>query len=58
LVFGPGAGTEGLFREGGKPARSVAIPPTNETFTDIPTLMEIAQRHGQDFVGPPLPPKD
>jgi quercetin dioxygenase-like cupin family protein len=58
LVFGPGAGTEGLFREGGKPARTVAIPPADETFTDIPTLMAIAQRHGQDFVGPPLPPKD
>jgi quercetin dioxygenase-like cupin family protein len=57
LVFGPGVGTENLFREGGKPARTVSLPPADEKFIDIPTLMEIAQRRGQDFVGPPLPPK-
>jgi quercetin dioxygenase-like cupin family protein len=58
LVFGPGVGTENLFREGGKPARTVGLPPAGEKFMDIPALMEIAQRRGQDFVGPPLPPKD
>jgi quercetin dioxygenase-like cupin family protein len=56
LIFGP-AGTEGLFRDGGKPARTVGIPPADEKFIDIPTLTGIAQRYGQDFLGPPLAPK-
>jgi quercetin dioxygenase-like cupin family protein len=56
LLFGP-AGVEGFFREGGKPARSHGLPPAGEQFPDRQALMEIAKRHGQDFVGPPLPPK-
>ena len=56
LIFGP-AGTERLFREGGKPARSNGLPPADEKFIDRQVLMEIANRYGQDFVGPPLPPK-
>jgi len=57
LFFGP-AGVEGFFREGGKPARSLGLPPTDEHFLDKQALMEIASRYHQEFVGPPLPPKD
>jgi quercetin dioxygenase-like cupin family protein len=55
LIFGP-SGTEEFFREAGKPARSAGLPPAGETFPDRDALIEIARRHGQDFVGPPLPP--
>jgi quercetin dioxygenase-like cupin family protein len=57
LFFGP-AGVEGFFREGGKPARSNGLPPPDEQFLDKQALTEIAGRHAQEFVGPPLPPKD
>ncbi|MDP9234081.1 MAG: cupin domain-containing protein [Actinomycetota bacterium] len=57
LFFGP-AGVEGFFREGGKPARSGGLPPPDEQFLDREALMEIASRFDQEFVGPPLPPKD
>src|SRR5437867_12932062 len=57
LFFGP-AGVEGFFREGGKPARSRELPPADEQFMDKQALTEIAARHAQEFVGPPLPPKD
>lgn len=56
LIFGP-AGTEGFFREAGKPAASLQLPPTEEQFLDREDLMEIAGRYHQQFVGPPLPPK-
>ncbi|MDP9341191.1 MAG: cupin domain-containing protein [Actinomycetota bacterium] len=57
LFFGP-AGVEGFFREGGKPARSLGLPPADEQFVDKETLKEIGSRFHQEFVGPPLPPKD
>ncbi len=57
LFFGP-AGVEGFFREGGKPARSLGLPPSDEQFLDKQALTEIASRYDQEFVGPPLPPKD
>ena len=57
LFFGP-AGVEGFFREGGKPAGSLGLPPPDEQFLDRRALMEIASRYDQEFVGPPLPPKD
>jgi quercetin dioxygenase-like cupin family protein len=57
LLFGP-AGVEGFFREGGKPARSLGLPPAEEQFLDKQALKEIASRYDQEFVGPPLPPKD
>lgn len=57
LIFGP-AGVEGFFREGGKPAGSLRLPPSGEQFLDRQALMEVAGRHNQEFVGPPLPPKD
>lgn len=57
LFFGP-AGVEGFFREGGKPARSLELPPTDEQFLDRQALTEIASRYDQEFVGPPLSPKD
>jgi quercetin dioxygenase-like cupin family protein len=56
LIFGP-AGTEGFFREAGKPAPSVQLPPLDEVFLDKDALMEIAGRYHQRFVGPPLPPR-
>jgi len=57
LFFGP-AGVEGFFREGGKPAGSLGLPPPDEQFLDRQAIMEIAGRYNQEFVGPPLPPKD
>ncbi|MDQ2935005.1 MAG: cupin domain-containing protein [Chloroflexota bacterium] len=57
LFFGP-AGVEGFFREGGKPARSRGLPPAGEQFLDRQALTEIASHYNQEFVGPPLPPKD
>ncbi len=56
LFFGP-AGVEGFFREGGKPAGSLGLPPADEQFLDKQALKEIASRYDQEFVGPPLPPK-
>jgi hypothetical protein len=57
LFFGP-AGVEGFFRERGKPARSLALPPSGGQFIDKQLLTEIAVRYHQEFIGPPLPPKD
>ena len=57
LLFGP-AGVEGFFREGGKPAGFPGLPPADEQFLDKQTLKEIAARYDQEFIGPPLPPRD
>jgi quercetin dioxygenase-like cupin family protein len=57
LFFGPG-GVEGFFRDSGKPAGALGLPPPDEQFLDRQALMEIASRYDQEFVGPPLPPKD
>ena len=57
LFFGP-AGVEGFFREGGKPARSLGLPPADEQFLDKEALTVIAGRYHQEFIGPPLPPKE
>ena len=57
LIFGP-AGVEGFFREGGKPAGTLGLPPAGEQFLDKQALREIAGRYDQEFIGPPLPPKD
>jgi mannose-6-phosphate isomerase-like protein (cupin superfamily) len=56
LFFSPG-GVEGFFREGGKPAGAVSLPPPGEEFVDRETLMAIGSRYQQEFVGPPLPSK-
>src|SRR5437870_3121684 len=50
LFFGP-AGVEGFFREGGKPAASLGLPPPDEQFLDREALLEIARRYEQEFVG-------
>lgn len=57
LLFAP-AGVEGFFRKGGKSARALGLPPADEQFLDRQALMEIAGSFHQEFVGPPLPPKD
>ena len=57
LFFGP-AGIERFFREGGKAARYFGLPPADEQFLDKEALKAIGARYGQEFVGPPLPPKD
>ncbi len=57
LFFGP-AGVEGFFRNGGKPAGFLGLPPADEQFLDKQALKEVAARYNQEFVGPPLPPKD
>ena len=56
LFFSPG-GVEGFFREAGKPAGAVSLPPPGEEFADREALMAIGARYQQEFVGPPLPPK-
>lgn len=56
LFFGP-AGVEGFFREAGKPARSLELPPAGEQFLDKDALAAIGNRYNQEFIGPPLPPK-
>jgi quercetin dioxygenase-like cupin family protein len=57
LFFGPG-GVEQFFREVATPARSFGLPPSDEPIPDRDALVEIASRHGQTVLGPPLPPKD
>lgn len=57
MFFGP-AGVEGFFREGGKVARSFGLPPADEQFLDKPAPMAVGSRYREEFVGPPLPPKD
>src|SRR5438552_17432327 len=57
LFFGP-SGVEGFFRDSGKPAGPLGLPPADEQFLDRQALKEIAGRYDQEFVGPPLPPKD
>lgn len=56
LFFGP-AGVEGFFRDVATPARSLDLPPADEPVPDREALIEMMRRHGQDVVGPPLPPK-
>ena len=51
-------GVEGFFREGGKPAPVPGAAPAGEQFLDREALKEIGGRYQQEFVGPPLPPKD
>ncbi len=57
LFFGP-AGVEGFFRDGGKTAGFAGLPPATEEFLDREQLKAIGARYSQEFVGPPLPPKD
>lgn len=57
LFFGPG-GVEGFFRDAGKPARARTLPPPGEEFLDKSALMEIGKGYHQEFIGPPLPPKE
>jgi len=57
LFFGP-AGIERFFREGGKPAGFRGLPPADEEFLDRDALKAIGARYHQEFIGPPLPPKD
>jgi quercetin dioxygenase-like cupin family protein len=57
LIFGP-AGVERFFREGGKPAGFRGLPPPGEQFLDKEALKAIGSRFQQEFIGPPLPPKD
>lgn len=57
LFFGP-SGVEGFFRAAGKEARSAGLPPPGEEFLDRNALIEVAARFRQEFIGPPLPPKD
>src|SRR5438445_1129858 len=58
LLFFEPAGVEGFFREGGKPAGSPGLPPPDEQFLDPQALREIASRYDQEFIGPPLPPRE
>jgi hypothetical protein len=36
----------------------MGLPPADEQFLDREALKEIGNRYGQEFVGPPLPPRD
>jgi len=53
LLFGP-AGVEGFFREA---SAYLATVPAGEP-PDPTTMGEIAARHGQQNVAPPMPPRD
>ena len=57
LLFGP-SGVEGFFRDVATPARSLGFPPADEPVPDRARLIEIAARHGQIIVGPPLGPRN
>jgi hypothetical protein len=57
LLFSP-AGVGGFFREGSKPAKTRDLPPVTEKFLDKAELAAIAARFKQEFLGPPLPPKE
>lgn len=57
LMFGP-AGTEEFFREVATPAQAFTLPPPDEPVRSREELLEIMGRHGQTFLGPPLPPKE
>ena len=46
-----------FFRDGGKPAGFVGLPPADEEFLDRQALTEVMNRYSQEVVGPPLPPK-
>lgn len=52
LLFGP-AGVEEFFREAS--AYLATLPPGESP--DAKTMGEIAARHGQQNVGPPMPPR-
>lgn len=56
LLFGP-SGPEEFFREVATPARALTLPPADEPVPSREKLIEIAGRHGQTILGPPLPPK-
>ena len=53
LFFGP-AGVEGFFREAA--AYFATLPPDQPP--DPQTMGEIGARHGQQNIGPPMPPRD
>lgn len=57
LFFAP-AGIEGFFREVGKPAPSLTLPPAGEQFMTPQEAMEIGNRYHTAFVGPPMEPKE
>jgi quercetin dioxygenase-like cupin family protein len=57
LMFGP-AGPEEFFREVATPARSLTLPPVGEPLKTREELVQIMKRHGQTFLGPPLPPRE
>ncbi len=46
LLFFRPAGVEGFFREAGKVARSLGLPPADEQFLDREGLMEVAMTFG------------
>ena len=52
------AGVEGFFREAGLPARSLTLPPPGEPSRTMEEVVAIATSYGQEFIGPPLPPRD
>ncbi len=49
--------SRGFFRDAGKPAGFLGLPPADEEFLDRDALKAIGARYNQEFVGPPLPPK-
>lgn len=56
LLFAP-AGTERFFREAGRPAEALTLPPEDEPRLDRELLIKIAAVHGSDIIGPPIEPK-
>ena len=57
LFFGP-AGVENFFRDAATPAETFGPPPPDMQPLDREAVLALMERHGQTFVGPPLPPRD
>jgi len=54
LVLSTPAGIERFVREASTPAEAVSLPPANTPRPAPDELEQIAARHGQTFLGPPL----
>jgi hypothetical protein len=52
LTFGVPGGQEDFFRDAGRPAEDLGLPP--EADLDIAMLKEVAARHNHEIVGPPI----
>jgi quercetin dioxygenase-like cupin family protein len=52
LTFGVPGGLDGFFREAGRPAAGLGLPPVEPP--DIARLAQVAAKYGSEILGPPL----